>query len=57
LPIAGTSVSLIGEIFNVTNDEFYSGYEGNRDSANFGEPTGIVAGSQRRFQYGARLRF
>ena len=62
IPIGPVGVGLVAEAFNVTNDEVYNDF--NREiftlpnvNPNFGKPNSIVAGSQRRFQYGVRLRF
>ena len=58
----GMRLSVIGEAFNITNDKFYTNYDGfipvlPAVNANFGKPRAIVANSQRRFQYGLRLQF
>jgi len=62
IPLGPVGVGLVAEAFNVTNDEVFNGYDGfipTRPNVNarFGLPNSIVAGSQRRFQYGVRLRF
>ena len=58
---AGVGIGLIGEVFNVFDDKLYSGYSGlipfNSTNPNFGNPTSVVFGSGRRFQYGARFTF
>ncbi len=57
------SVSLIGEVFNVFDDEFFTNYDGlirplsGPPNPTFGEPRAIVANSQRQYQVGARFRF
>lgn len=56
------AIGLLGEAFNVTNDEVFNNYNNRIPTPpavnpDFGEATSIVAGSQRRFQYGVRLRF
>lgn len=60
--LGGVGIGLIGEAFNVTNDEVESAWENviftlPAVNPRFGEPTNVVAGSQRRFQYGVRLTF
>ena len=62
IPLGGIGLGLIGEAFNVTDDPVYNDF--NRViftlpnvNPNFGMPTSIVAGTQRRFQYGVRVRF
>jgi outer membrane receptor protein involved in Fe transport len=55
-------ISLLGEAFNVTNDEVESQWENviptlPTVNPKFGEATQVVAGSQRRLQYGVRLTF
>ncbi|HVR43730.1 MAG TPA: TonB-dependent receptor [Thermoanaerobaculia bacterium] len=55
-------LSLLGEAFNITNDEVYNNFNNRiftlpNVNPDFGRPTSIVQGSQRRFQYGVRLRF
>jgi hypothetical protein len=62
LPIRNFGIGLIAEAFNVTNDAVYNSFNGDiftrpDVNPNFGKPTAIVAGSQRRFQYGVRVRF
>jgi hypothetical protein len=62
IPIRGIGVGLVAEAFNVTDDPVYNNFNGEiftlpAVNPNFGEPTTIVAGTQRRFQYGVRLRF
>ncbi|HYI09064.1 MAG TPA: TonB-dependent receptor [Thermoanaerobaculia bacterium] len=53
-------VGLTAEAFNIFNEERYGGFvdfnppEGN---PNLGNPTSIVGGSQRRYQFGVRLGF
>jgi hypothetical protein len=61
-PISSVGIALIGEAFNITDDPVYNDF--NREiftlpnvNPNFGKPTSIVAGTQRRFQYGLRVRF
>jgi len=57
------SISVIGEVFNVFDDEFFTNYDGfirpTTGPANptFGEPRAIVFNSQRQYQIGARFRF
>ncbi|MFN2441926.1 MAG: TonB-dependent receptor domain-containing protein [Thermoanaerobaculia bacterium] len=56
------ALGLIGEAFNVTNDEVYNSFNNEiftlpAVNPDFGKPRSIVPGSQRRFQYGVRLRF
>jgi hypothetical protein len=60
-PIRGRySVGLIAEAFNLFNEERYQNFqdfnppEGN---PNLGNPTSIVSGSQRRYQFGIRFGF
>jgi outer membrane receptor protein involved in Fe transport len=62
IPISRFGVSLVGEAFNVTDDPVYNDF--NREvftlpavNPNYGNPTSIVAGTQRRFQYGVRVTF
>jgi hypothetical protein len=55
-------VGLVGEAFNLTDDEVESSWEDvvftlPDVNPKFGDPTQVVAGSQRRFQYGVRLQF
>jgi len=62
IELAGIALGLVGEVFNVTNDEVESSWQNvifTPPAVNpvFGQPTQIVANSQRRFQYGVRLRF
>jgi len=63
-PLPGDfSVAVIGEVFNVFDDEFFTNYDGlirpttGPPNPTFGEPRAIVANSQRQFQVGARVRF
>ncbi|HVS63095.1 MAG TPA: TonB-dependent receptor [Thermoanaerobaculia bacterium] len=57
------AISVIGEVFNVFDDEFFTNYDGflppltGQPNPTFGEPRAIVGNSQRRYQVGARLRF
>jgi hypothetical protein len=62
LDLGPVALGLVGEAFNITNDEVESGWQNviftlPDVNPRFGEPTNIVANSQRRFQYGLRLRF
>lgn len=62
LPIRGMGVGFILEAFNVTDDPVYNSFNGEiftppAVNPNFGQPTAIVGGTQRRYQYGVRLRF
>ena len=62
LPIAGIGLGLIAEAFNVTNDAVYNHFNNTiftlpNVNPNFGQPTSIVANTQRRFQYGVRVSF
>jgi hypothetical protein len=62
IEFAGFAIGLVGEAFNVTNDEVESSWQNvifTPPDVNpvFGQPTQIVPNSQRRFQYGVRLRF
>lgn len=55
-------IALIGEVFNVFDDEFFRNYDGliptlPETNPNFGEPREIVPNSQRRYQIGARIEF
>lgn len=56
-------IDLIGEVFNVFDDEFFTNYDGlippltGPPNPTFGEPRAIVANSQRRYQIGARIEF
>jgi hypothetical protein len=57
------AVSVIGEVFNLFDDDFFTNYDGflppltGTPNPNFGEPRAIVGNSQRRYQLGARVRF
>jgi hypothetical protein len=54
------AVGVIAEAFNVFNEERYGSFEdfnGPDGNPNLGKPTSIVGGSQRRYQFGVRLRF
>ncbi|HUP49774.1 MAG TPA: hypothetical protein VNA04_13390 [Thermoanaerobaculia bacterium] len=48
-------------MFNVFDDKLYTGYSGlipfNSTNPHFGQPSNVVFGSGRRFQYGARISF
>ncbi|MGH9458275.1 MAG: TonB-dependent receptor [Thermoanaerobaculia bacterium] len=57
IEIAGIALGLVGEAFNVTNDEIEDQWERVLGRPNFGKATSIVPNSQRRFQYGVRLRY
>ena len=62
IQLGGIALGLVGEAFNVTNDEVESSWErvthiGANPNPKFGQPTQIVANSQRRFQYGIRIRY
>lgn len=62
IEVAGLSIGLVGEAFNVTNDEVESAWQATiftlpNVNPVFGQPTNVVAGSQRRFQYGLRIRY
>jgi hypothetical protein len=54
-------IEVIGEVFNVLNEENPAGFIGNRSADNFGEPTTFAGdplqGEQRLAQFGLRLRF
>ncbi|HVS14377.1 MAG TPA: TonB-dependent receptor [Thermoanaerobaculia bacterium] len=57
------AISVIGEVFNVFDEEFFTNYDGflppltGSPNPTFGEPRAIVGNSQRRYQVGARVRF
>ncbi|MGH9381957.1 MAG: TonB-dependent receptor, partial [Thermoanaerobaculia bacterium] len=57
------NIALIGEVFNVLDDEFFTNYDGllppltGPPNPTFGEPRAIIADSQRRYQIGARVQF
>ncbi|HEV7517056.1 MAG TPA: TonB-dependent receptor [Thermoanaerobaculia bacterium] len=55
------SVELIGEVFNLLNAKNPAGFNGNRQSANFKQPTSFAGdplhGEQRLGQLGLRVRF
>lgn len=55
--LAGLALGLVGEVFNVTNDEVEDAWERVLGNPNFGNATSIVANSQRRFQAGLRIRY
>jgi hypothetical protein len=60
--VGPVGVGLVGEAFNLTDDEVESSWEDvvftlPDVNPKFGDPTQVVAGSQRRFQYGVRLQF
>lgn len=60
--VAGVGLGLIAEAFNITNDHVESSWENviftlPAVNPRFGEPTNIVANSQRRLQYGIRIRY
>lgn len=51
---------VILEAFNIFNEERYAGFQdfnGPEGNPNLGEPTSIIAGSQRRYQVGLRYGF
>jgi hypothetical protein len=54
-------LEVIGEVFNVFDNENPAGFVGNRGASNFGEPTTFsgdpLQGEQRLAQLGLRLRF
>lgn len=55
------SIELIGEVFNVFNDENPDGFVGAQTASNFGQPTAFAGdqlqGEQRLAQLGIRVRF
>ena len=58
----GLQASIVGEAFNVTDEEFYTNYDGDIPvlpavNANFGKPRAIVGATQRRYQVGLRLQY
>jgi outer membrane receptor protein involved in Fe transport len=58
--IGRTGLSLIAEAFNIFNEEryaFFNDFNGPEGNPNLGQPTAIVGGSQRRYQFGVRLSF
>jgi outer membrane receptor protein involved in Fe transport len=55
-----TRLGLIAEAFNIFNEEryeFFRDFIGPEGNPHVGKPTAIVAGSQRRFQFGVRVGF
>lgn len=62
LPISRFGLGFIAEAFNVTDDPVYNNFNNTiftlpNVNPNYGKPTSIVANTQRRFQYGVRVRF
>ncbi len=55
-----TELSVIAEAFNIFNEEryaFFNDFLGPEGNPNLGQPTAIVGGSQRRYQFGLRVAF
>lgn len=54
-------IELIGEMFNVLDEDNPAGFVGNRQASNFGQPTRFAGdpaqGEQRLIQLGARVKF
>lgn len=55
LRMSGVELELIGEVFNITNQKNWTGFQGNQRSATFGRPSGGEA--TRQVQLGLRLDF
>ena len=58
--IARFRLGIIAEAFNLFNEEryaFFNDFVGPEGNPNLGQPTAIVGGSQRRYQFGVRVGF
>jgi hypothetical protein len=58
--VRSASIGVIVEAFNITNaerDAFFQDFNGPEGNPNLGQPTAIVGGSQRRYQFGVRVAF
>jgi len=58
--IGRTELGLVAEAFNIFNEDryaFFNDFVGPEGNPNVGQPTAIVGGSQRRYQFGVKLSF